>query len=876
MRRFLTLVCLLCLAIPAGISISGCSRNPGANYCNGLGYGMKITDVATITLQPMTTGISMAYGQTRQVSSPTSITCKGTGASVTAYTYGTTNNQLVDISPTGNICAGTWNRNSGGGIADYTICNPPNPLPSTGGLPYGIAYLTASAQSVTSNPVEVFVHAMVTSVSLITESSPTSINTQQCFSQGAQATIDAQACFVSNNTQYEFCAPSSVISNYTCPGGLPPGVTSVPNCTAAIGALSYSVGNPTVASVTTNTSTNLVTITALQPGTTAITASVAGSGSSAGYFSTCPPKSISVTLANGSTAGTITQGVTQNLTTNTIDTQGNPITGLSLTYQSTDPIDISASSTGAITTDLPGVASVYAICQPPSCNPSPINEIGIYGTGLPVSSNPVTITTPGTASDYVWFAAPGQSQYVVPIELVTGSVGGSVGSTIRLPYVPNSMVMDRTGNNIYFGSSHELMAISTANNSITASSTAVPGVVLAVSPNDSQLLINDQVRQIFYLYNISGGSYTAFGGMGTAAAWTPDSNTLYVVDSAAQNNTPANIAAGITSHTDALYVYNANTGWISSLLACSSSDPAEQKKPYCDPSLGIAPSNGAQSLAITIPSVGAFFSGSSTLARTWCPSGTVGNYASMSFYPQGPTPDNTVDAQTDVLAATTDGKHILGASTSGTLASGSSITLSDIGVTIPALNCLPPETIGGSPNPNYPLLLGDTLSPLVLQTTLTQPSALTASAAAINQVVPSPTSNLAFITYTPPTTGATTGAKLPFYVPAAGSTPYTVGSVTFKGSLAASITAPLAGAFTPDNKLFFVSTAGDNMIHYISVPLVTTNPANADTQQISPNLPSCTPISAGGIDLGCAYSGPNPSTAIVPATAIAVKPRSTT
>ena len=83
--------------------------------------------------------------------------------------------------------------------------------------------------------------------------------------------------------------------------------------------------------------------------------------------------------------------------------------------------------------------------------------------------------------------------------------------------------------------------------------------------------------------------------------------------------------------------------------------------------------------------------------------------------------------------------------------------------------------------------------------------------------------------------------------------------VTFKGSSAANITAPLAGAFTPDNKLFFVSTAGDNMIHYISVPLVTTNPANADTQQISPNLPACTPISSGGTDPGCAYSGPSPA-----------------
>lgn len=121
MRRFLTLVCLLFLALPAGISISGCTRNPAGNYCNGLGYGLKVTEVATITLQPETTGLSMAFGQTRQVSTPTAATCKGTTASIASYTYGTTNNKLVDISPSGNICAGTWNRNSGGGIADFTI-----------------------------------------------------------------------------------------------------------------------------------------------------------------------------------------------------------------------------------------------------------------------------------------------------------------------------------------------------------------------------------------------------------------------------------------------------------------------------------------------------------------------------------------------------------------------------------------------------------------------------------------------------------------------------------------------------------------------------------------------------------------------------------
>ena len=59
MRRFLTLVCLLCVTIPAGVSITGCFRNPAGNYCNGLGYGLKDTQVASIFLSPQTTGISI-------------------------------------------------------------------------------------------------------------------------------------------------------------------------------------------------------------------------------------------------------------------------------------------------------------------------------------------------------------------------------------------------------------------------------------------------------------------------------------------------------------------------------------------------------------------------------------------------------------------------------------------------------------------------------------------------------------------------------------------------------------------------------------------------------------------------------------------------
>jgi sugar lactone lactonase YvrE len=883
MRRFLTLVCLLCLAIPAGISISGCTRNPDANYCNGAGYGMKITDVASITLQPVTTGISMAFGQTRQVSSPSALTCKGATASAGSYTYGTTNNQLVDISPAGSICAGTWNRNSGGGIPNYTVCSAPNPLPSTGNLPYAAAYISASAQGVTSNPVEVFIHAPVTSVGLVTE--PVSGTAQQCFSQGTAATLDGQACYSGTTSSgasgsVQLCAPSGVTQcpyaasdprcgnsslYFVCSGGMPLGVTSVPNCTASLGTLNYSVGTAAVASITTNTTTNQVAITAEQPGTTAITASVAGTGSSAGYFSTCPPKSISVTLANGTTSGIITQGATQNLTTIITDTKGNTITGLALTYQSTDPIDISTGSAGSVTTSFPGVASVYAVCQPPGCNPAPINEIGIYGTGLPVASNAVTITTPGTASDYAWFSAPGQSQYVIPIQLLTGTVG----STIRLPYVPNSMVMDQLGNNLYFGSPHELMVYSTSSGAVTTQTTAVPGVVLAVSPNNTQVLINDQVRQVFYIYNVAGGSSTTIGGMGNAAAWTPDSQTLYITDNASLNNA----AEGVTGHTDTLYVYNANTGWTTYALPPSSlSNPLPPgvlppKTPSYPLPGNVAISSTMQTPAIVIPSMGAFFRGDSTVDHTWCPTGTVGNFASMAFYPQ-PLGDS-VTVENDALAATTDGKHILGATVTG-----SSVTVNDIGVNIPTAespaDILTPISCPLTTNSSTGV---QTLAALSVAPALDATYTLNTaevSATAVNQVVASPESNLAFITYTADATN--TAAYLPYYVPGTG-VGY-VKLVTQTGGTAP--IAPLAGAFTPDDSLFFVSTAGDNMIHYISVPLATSNPATADTQQISPNLPSCISVADGGTDLGCTYSGPSPGTAIVPATAIAVKPRSTT
>ena len=790
MQRLVTLVFLLCLAIPAGISISGCTRNPAGNYCNGEGYGLKLTQVATIVLQPQTTGISLAYGQTQQLASPTAKTCKGTSASVASYTYGTTNNQIVDISPTGNMCAGNWNRRSGGGIPDYTICIKPSPLPSTNGLPYATAYVTAAGAGVTSNQVTVYTHSQVTAVSLVLEQQSNPANViSGCLSQTQTAQLDSKAYYSVNGTQTLLCEPNS---------------STVPSCSTAIGNLSYISQNTSIATID-----EFGVITAVLPGTTYITASVAGSGSSAGYFSTCPPAKINVSL-NGSTSGTVTQGVTQNLVTTITDTNGNTIQGLTLDYQSTNPLDISAGTGGAVTANFAGEASVYAVCQPSTCNPSPIDKVGVNQTGTSITSNPVTITTPGIASDYVWMSSP-QSQYFIPVELISGTVG----STVKMPYFPNSMVLDRTGTSLYFGSSHELMVYSAASNALTKEDANVPGVVLAVSPNNQTALINDPIRQVFYLYSPSGGTFTTFSGVGTSAQWTPDSKTLYIVG---------------TSSTGAptLFVYNLNTGWTTYPL--TTGEPVNQTVP-------------ASNLTVTIPGVGAFLSGSPTVVNAWCPSLTPANTI-IEAYPQA----GSVQVPTDLLAATTDGAHILGAK----LGSSTSATLYDIGVSFAESlnNGACPSVASGGTFTSTNITTSPVTTPTPPQTAI--PFASNVQVSALNQVVASPTSSLAFVTYSA-AAGSTGTATLPYYEPNTNGTLGTVGQVTFQepAGTTAAATAPIAGAFSLDDTLFFVSTSGDNLVHYISVNTL------QDTQQIKPGL-----VDGNG----------NP----VPATFIAVKPRSTT
>ena len=770
MQRYFALIALFLFSLPVGLSISGCATNVGA-YCNGLGYGVKTDAVFTISLNPATTGISLSWGQIGQLSQPTAANCKGASASVAKYTYGSSNLLLADISPTGAVCGGTWNRNSPGGIADFTICTPPagSSTEQCTSSSCGVAQLTATGAGVTSNPVPVYVHPPITSITI---------------SPSAQT-----ACTSQNQAGPLLTSFTTVLG----PNGIaiPNGLNGQPNY---VGTITYTPVNADIVTInnTTTTGTGINgTTTANQPGSTVVNASssLTSSGSAAGYFYTCPPKSIALSI-NGSDSAVVKPGTPQNITGLITDTNGETLNGIPLDYASTQPQEIAVSSAGQVTSTFPSATAITGICQPSTCNPAPVSQIGVFGTGLPVVGNTLSVTSPGRSSNYVWMAST-QSQFFSAVDLTTGTPG----SPVKLPYPPNSMVLDQAGNTLYFGSYRELMVYSAVSNTLGKEDTNVPGVVLAVSPDSSTVVINDQLRQVIYLYTNSNGSYTSIGGLATRAAFSPDNKNVYVVGP------------------DTLYVHNANTGWSTYNISSTEPTPActlNNNSPLATGSGTFDPFCGPD-LAITVPSIGPFITGTQTTARGFCPNTTVNP---PIYYPLAAT----VGVATDHVAATNDGMHIFGAG----LAQG----FTDINVAIPTGPC---------PGTNTGIQLTPTFNQLPLSGI---------SPSEIDQVVASPDSNIAFVTYN----SASATGLLPAYQPSASAgQPGTLTNVQLSGTAQA----PISGIFSPDETVFFVGTSGDDLIHFVDPSTL------KDTQTINPNLT-------------------DPNGKPVPVQMLAVKPRATT
>src|ERR1700733_15205707 len=473
MRRFLTLVFLLLFTIPFGVSISGCSKKSATVFCNGGDTGPAVGQVSNITLQPKIFGVSLNFSQIGQVTAPTAVDCKGTTATVSKFTYATflPNGQpdmtIADVNPTtGALCGGTWNRNTGGDIADFTTCNPTNKT--------GTVYVVANGGGVSSNPLPIFIHPVVTNVTLgalstdcvndpATNCSPAAFDTQA--TTCAQTTNGNGCCAVPVPTTATAAAETGCVSqSVTSQIAARVVAGNGTNISCQVGHLSYAPQTSTVVTIDENG-----VATAQQPGSTVITANISNAGSSAGFFSTCPPVSIALTAPVGTTPSNsvvVNPNNVQPINAVAVDQNGTILTGLSLNFESTTPTTIPAASAASVTPIFPGAAAITAVCQPPTCNPAPFNQIGLFGNGKAITSNPVLVTAPGTNSTNLYIAST-DSFYLVPVDFTQPQLG----SPVRLPYQPNSMVISNDGSTVYMGSSFELMTFSAATNSLGAQDT---------------------------------------------------------------------------------------------------------------------------------------------------------------------------------------------------------------------------------------------------------------------------------------------------------------------------------------------------------------------------------------------------------------------
>jgi hypothetical protein len=355
------------------------------------------------------------------------------------------------------------------------------------------------------------------------------------------------------------------------------------------------------------------------------------------------------------------------------------------------------------------------------------------------------------------------------------------------------------------GSADGLMVLNTVNSiSLTRTDITSTGTVLALSPDNTTVVLTDPVRQTVTLENSSGSVVTTFGGVGTHAVWAPDSQTVYittgVVTTPASGSTPAVIAP-----TNQVLVYSGNTGWT----------PLANSVPASD-------------VAVTVPSAGAYFAGSVTTARGYCPISTPSTAngvtsESNAFYP----PADHSPVTTDRIAATNNGLHILGATVTP------KATLNDLLVTIPTGACpLPPGgTSATVTTPSPGLTFSNTPSTTVLTPV---------TATAITGVIPSSDSAFAFVTY------LGSGGVLPAYAPAASGP-----GLTTYIKLSGAATAPIVGVGSTDNTAFYVGTSGDNLVHIINRGTLT------DSSTLAPGL-----VNANGV--------------IVPVNLMVQKPRKTT
>ncbi len=255
-------------------------------------------------------------------------------------------------------------------------------------------------------------------------------------------------------------------------------------------------------------------LTAQNPGSTSIFASVSGVNSVSVPALTCPVVYIMVHDANSSnTSFTLNAGDTQELTAAVFDTNGQYIKptltwGSSSTASFTVAVAASGNNAATLTAVAPGTAYITATCSYPDCNKN---------VGAQYSLNLVTATVPGGVATTV-YAASTNSLSLIPISTSTNTIG----TAITLPHLPNSIVSDPAGATLYLGSSSGLMAVNVSTGAVSTYN--VDGTIEAISADGNYLLISEPTAFSIFYFSVPTLTvpYTASGET-NSSAYTPDS-----------------------------------------------------------------------------------------------------------------------------------------------------------------------------------------------------------------------------------------------------------------------------------------------------------------------------------------------------------------
>jgi hypothetical protein len=502
--------------------------------CGGGSSNKTATTVAQVTLtcSPSCSSgtLSLVAGEVAALAA--AAVNSGGGTVTTTFTFNSSNPNLVTIGFNAGqalVCAGVWD-------SITVVCNGTD---KSGNPLFGSATITASAQNVTSAPVQVTLHPPVSSIVVTTPPG-------------------APACFSIKETE-QFTGHACTTQG--APDASGPCAPSAREITSQVGAITWTETNAAVATVDAN---GLVTSQA--PGLAEIIASVGTVSSPATGFRSCLPVQIRLHIPETTTtSATLSVNGTQTVEADITDEKGTTTNSAPVFIVSNNN-QVAALSGLTLTGEAPGGAGILASCIPPACG---------VGVNIPIYSNLFSATVTGTTPTTTVYATTsfvppsGTTPTLIPID--TSKTPPAAGTAINLPGVPNSLVFTTSGAKGFLGTSAGLASLDTASNTVTLLNPTV-GKVLAVSPDGSTVIVSNagldpgtgqpiepvgpnQRLTIFNATNNGAQNFVLQGA--TAAAFSGDGFKAFIAADCSHNTPPfTTCPAGNTGPNGNLYVFS--------------------------------------------------------------------------------------------------------------------------------------------------------------------------------------------------------------------------------------------------------------------------------------------------------------------------------